>query len=216
MIDFDRMLGKILGGSGATPGRSAMGGAAIGGILMTLLTTRGGRRVGGAAVKYGGLAALGALAYQAVQQASRKSHDAWSADAELSPPPALTTAAQATRQSRASTLVRAMIAAVHADGEMDTSETKRLFDAFQKIELDAEEKGHLVGLMSKPPRLEEIVREAKANDCTAEAYGASLFAIDLDHPAEHEYLKRLAAALGLTPEVVASIHREAGAPEPMA
>lgn len=215
MIDFERMLGKILGGAGATQGRTALGGAAVGGILMSLLTTRGGRRVGGAAVKYGGLAALGALAYQAVQQASRKG-GAPPAAAELMPPPALATQSQAARQSQAATLVRAMIAAVHADGQMDAKETKHLFDAFQKIELDAEEKGHLVGLMSKPPSLEEIVRDAKVHDCAAQTYGASLFAIDLDHPAEHAYLKRLATALGLTPEVVSSIHREAGAPEPQA
>jgi len=83
-MDINRLLDGFLGsGAGASVAGSAsqagtavkgalgnmpgglVGGAAAGGLVALLLGTKKGRKYGGAALKYGGMAALGGLAYKA-------------------------------------------------------------------------------------------------------------------------------------------------------
>lgn len=226
-MDFDKMLGKLLnGGAGA-----GFGTGLAGGLAASMLTTRRGRRVGATAVKFGGIAALGALAWNALQKAQAGQAAAGggampvggqrpalgAAEPELVPPAAGSAYAPAVadvagRQRLGRTLVQAMIAAAHADGGIDGEESKRILDAFQQVELTAEEKGALIGEMASPVSIEDLARAATGPEVAAEIYGASLLAIQVDHPAEKAYLERLATRLNLAPEVVAGIHAQLGVP----
>ncbi|MFD1808795.1 DUF533 domain-containing protein [Gemmobacter lanyuensis] len=109
----------------------------------------------------------------------------------------------------AALMLRAMIQAIKADGQMDAAEKRRLMETldgatrqeldFVNAELAAE--SDIEGLAAQVPVGME-----------AQVYAISLAAIDLDSRAEADYLAALARALGLTPAEVTEIHDAAGAP----
>ncbi len=69
MFDAKKLLDQFLGGAkdGKTGGLSGdfMKGAGAAGIAGILLSSKSGRKLAGSAVKYGGIAVLGGLAYSA-------------------------------------------------------------------------------------------------------------------------------------------------------
>ena len=66
MADMNKLLGQLLG-SGAAGG---FAGGLAGGLTSSLLTSKSGRKIGTKALKMGGIAAVGALAYAAYQRYS--------------------------------------------------------------------------------------------------------------------------------------------------
>jgi uncharacterized membrane protein YebE (DUF533 family) len=62
--------------------------------------------------------------------------------------------------------------------------------------------------MDSPPDMEGLVADTQA-EMAAQVYAVSLSAITLDHASEMAYLRRLAAALGLSADQVAKIHGDA-------
>ncbi len=65
--------------------------------------------------------------------------------------------------------------------------------------------------MAKPMDTAELVAAAKGNpELAAKLYAASLLAIEVDTPAEREYLAQLASALDLSPEVTEHLAKTAG------
>jgi uncharacterized membrane protein YebE (DUF533 family) len=66
MADMNKLLGQLLG-SGATGG---FAGGLAGGLTSSMLTSKSGRKIGTKALKMGGIAAVGALAYAAYQRYS--------------------------------------------------------------------------------------------------------------------------------------------------
>jgi uncharacterized membrane protein YebE (DUF533 family) len=65
--------------------------------------------------------------------------------------------------------------------------------------------------MAKPLDNASLVAAARGKpELAAQLYAASLLAIEVDTPAERDYLAQLAAALGLAPEVTAQLHQNAG------
>ena len=59
--------------------------------------------------------------------------------------------------------------------------------------------------------LQGIIAEAAVSqELAAEVYAASLLAIEVDTPAEQQYLQQLAEGLGLPAEAVAHIHATLG------
>ncbi len=106
---------------------------AAGALAAVLLGTKPGRNVAGAAIKLGGLAAIGSLAYRAYQnyQNGKNPQDTpVSAEPELLPPPADTgfhpSQAPQGESEFALVLVRAMIAAAKADGRIDDEERQKI------------------------------------------------------------------------------------------
>ena len=88
MTDMNKLLGQLLG-SGAAGG---FAGGLAGGLTSSLLTSKSGRKIGTKALKMGGIAAVGALAYAAYQLYSTGKGIAPDAlpknsEAELSPVP---------------------------------------------------------------------------------------------------------------------------------
>jgi uncharacterized membrane protein YebE (DUF533 family) len=139
MVDMNKMLGQLLG-SGAAGG---FAGGLAGGLVGNMLTSKSGRKMGKKALKMGGIAAVGALAYAAYQRySSDKSTVAnvvpQSVDDELVPAPEGSAFVPAKDDSAGQealglTLVRAMIAAARSDGQLDAQESQAIFQRIIRV-----------------------------------------------------------------------------------
>jgi uncharacterized membrane protein YebE (DUF533 family) len=214
MVDMNNILGSLLG-SGAVGG---FAGGLAGGLAANALTSKQGRKLGVTALKVGGVAAVGALAYAAYQRYSASRDQQQTAPqptvgTQLAPPPQGSgfIPAPADQGTLGLTLVRAMIAAARADGTMDSAESQAIFGRIEQLGLSPDEQRALVAEMNRPVDMDELVRAATRPEIAAEIYLASLFAIDLDTPAEQGYLSMLAARLQLPQELVSELHRQAQA-----
>ncbi len=111
-------------------------------------------------------------------------------------------------------LVRAMIAAAHADGALDDEERHAILGRLTRDELSQEERDTLGRELEAPWAIERLAAQVTSRRLAEEVYAASLLAIRVDTPAEHKYLVRLAGLLGLDGETVARLHRLLNAPPP--
>lgn len=201
--------------------RTAMTGAA--GLAAGMLLSGGGLgKLVGNVAKAGAVAAVGGLAYSAWQtyqknqQAAGAASDGTAApsrDAFIPPPQA---AYQ--QEELGKTLVRAMIAAAKADGQIDADEKQRIFARLEAMPLSSEEKAFVFDELGSPLDIDAVVARADTPEHAAEIYAASLVAMKPDTAAERGYLDALAFKLKLPQGLVKEIHREAGftAPAPAA
>ncbi|CAL1239010.1 tellurite resistance TerB family protein [Candidatus Methylocalor cossyra] len=181
-------------------------GAALGGILALLLGTSAGRKITGPALKLGSLAALGGLAYQAYQN--------WQAQqgpgaAEPGAPIDRLSGPAAEQRSRG--LLKAMIAAAKADGHIDDNERARIDEHVQKLGIDSALAAFLKEELAKPLDPQDVAAAADSPAAAAEIYLTSLLVIDEQNAEEAAYLRRLAEALKLAPDLVEQISRQAKA-----
>jgi uncharacterized membrane protein YebE (DUF533 family) len=113
---------------------------------------------------------------------------------------------QATDQ--ATLLIRAMINAAKADGQVDSEEQKRILDKLGEITQD--EMAFVRDELTRPLDLEDFTRSIPQG-MEQQVYAISLMAIDLDSQAEAQYLHNLAQASGISPQVSNQIHQQFGA-----
>lgn len=235
-MDLNNLLGRVLGAGGQildTPGKKlAAGGAAAG-----LLFTETGRDLAGAAVKYGGIAAIGALALHAWQRSQAgQAEAAVPATAEAANPapggflpPQVSNArplppvieasvveaqpkeTPVAAESHAKLLLGAMINAAKADGIVDAEEQSLILGHADKLNLNDDERNFLFQELSKPFDMEPIVRGASTPELAAEVYAVSRIAVGAASPAENSYLHVLASRLKLPPAVAGQIDSELAA-----
>jgi uncharacterized membrane protein YebE (DUF533 family) len=109
-------------------------------------------------------------------------------------------------------LVRAMIAATKADGRLTDDERERLLDRIGPAQFDPDVQDWLQREFRAKLDIEAVVEGCCDSPRRAvEIYLASLMAIDLDAPEEHEWLRRLTGRLGLERRLVDAIHAKHGA-----
>lgn len=103
------------------------------------------------------------------------------------------------RVADAAHLIRSMIAAANADGQIDAEERAGILERAMEAGLDAATQQFLMGELRAPASLDQIVASTRP-DLRLETYAAALIAIKVDSAAESAYLDRLAGALGMTAE----------------
>jgi len=216
MIDLNGLLGRVLNAGGNildTPGKKL----AAGGVGAALLFTETGRDIAGAALKYGGIAALGGLAYHAWQK--HKAQQAGQPAAAQQPAPlaspqaipaSYVPAEPAAQENLARLIVVAMVTAAKADGTVDADEQGKILGHAEQLRLSDEEQGFLFAELGKPFDMEPVIRGARTPEIAAEVYAASVLAVGQPSPAETHYLKRLAQRLQLPEGVVREIHNGLG------
>lgn len=221
MIDLNGLLGRVLSSGGKvldTPGKKLLAGGAAAGLLFT----ETGRDLAGGALKYGGLAALGALAYHAWQK-HREGQGAESAPAparvaasgHFAPPAEEATFVPADavgREGLARILIVAMVTAAKADGTLDAEEQGKILNHAEGLNLSDEEQSFLFAEFARPFDMEPVVAGARSPEVAAEVYAVSAIAVGQPSPAEAHYLKRLAGRLKLPEGVVKEIHAALGLP----
>ena len=175
---------------------SGVGGGALGaGALGLLLGNKKARKYGGKALTYGGLAALGVLAYkaygnwQARQQGAGQAPEPQTLD-RLPP-------AQAEQHSQA--VLRALVAAAKSDGHIDERERALIEGEFTRLDTDGELQQWLHAELNKPLDPAEVARAAQTPEMAAEMYRASVMMVDQEHFMVRAYLDELARQLRLDP-----------------
>lgn len=215
------LLGNVLGGAAGSRGGAGSGlGGVLGSVLGSLGTNRqaagglgalagailgGGRGATRGAIGGGGLALLASLAFAALQKAGRQPQMPTALMEEETP------AQQQQLEAQAQTIVRAMINAAKADGQIDETEVQKIIGRLDDNGLTEEEKNFFLVEARKQMDLQGIIAEAAVSqELAAEVYAASLLAIEVDTTAEQQYLQQLADGLGLPAEAVAHIHATLG------
>jgi uncharacterized membrane protein YebE (DUF533 family) len=218
MFDAKRLLDQFLGGQdGKGAGefmKGAGGGALAGGLAAILLGTKTGREFGGEALKLGGMAAVGALAYKAYRdwQAGKEVPAAPPAQPSVPMLPApsgtpFNPSSETDQQKLARHLLRAMIAAAKSDGHVDAQEQARIFAEMDKLPLAADDKAFVMDELRAKLDIDAVAGAAETPEEAAEIYIASLLAIDVDNAAERGYLAMLAARLKLDDALVAHLQQ---------
>lgn len=221
------LAGAILSGRGRSMGRSSIGGGNLRG-----------------AVGAGGLALLGMLAMQALRNAGQQGSglgqgtgQAWGQGAgsqgaggrptalptglqanppavEPAPPAVDEPPDEAISENTAMLVLKAMINAAKADGQIDATERQRIAGKIQESGTDQEAIAFLQQEMDKPLDLDGLVAEVRDPVVAAQVYAASLLAIKVDTLSERSYLQDLAGRLRLDPATVQQLHQALGAPMP--
>jgi uncharacterized membrane protein YebE (DUF533 family) len=190
-----------------------------------------GNRFGTHAAEVGGLALIGGLAYAAYRAYSNRNPagaaapaapaPAASAPAAVAPPPpnsGFTPPPQDTNAQHALgvLLIRSMISAAKADGQIDAQETQRIFGEMNTQSLSQAEKAFLMEEIGKPIDLDALASQAQTPQIATQVYAASVMVIDAESPQETQYLQTLAQKLHIDAPLAAEIHQQvqAAAPRP--
>lgn len=179
-------LGGLLSGAGA----GALGAGALG----LLLGSKKARKYGGKALTYGGLAALGVLAYKAYGNWQARQGTGQGAEPQTLDrlPPA-----QAEQHSQA--VLRALVAAAKSDGHIDDRERALIEGEFTRLDNDRDLQHWLHDELNKPLDPAEVARAAQTPEMAAEMYLASVMMVDQENFMERAYLDELARQLRLDP-----------------
>lgn len=204
-MDPNKLLELLLKNPGAGAAAGGLAGSLLGGVL-------GGGKGGSTLIRYGGLATVGYVAWQAWHKhQQQKGGTAVSpgavAPAAMGTAPAIGTSASAlppqfdleasTQSGSALKVVWAMIAASKADGSIDAVERDRIFARVGESGLSQADQDEVLRLLSQPADLESIVRGVDTPELASEIYAASLLAVSPANRAERAWLDMLAARLGL-------------------
>ena len=217
---FDQLLktGASALGQAQNAGRGDMGkyasGAAVGGVLGLLLGTRRGRSMGGKALKYGSVAAIGALAWKAYQDYQAQQQAAAPAPAAGAPAGRPTSfealpAPQAEDHSRA--MLKAMIAAAKSDGHLDERERGLVQDELRRMDADEATRHWFEAELNRPVDPGDVAAAVTTPEQAAEIYLTTLIVVDETTTMERAYLDELARRLKLDPALKADLEQRAAA-----
>lgn len=114
-------------------------------------------------------------------------------------------------EENAKLMIRAMIQAAKADGEIDAEERAAILSHLGDAS-DAE-LAFVKAALDEPADVMALAAEV-GEQARSQVYSAALMAIQVDTDAEKAYLRGLATALGLDAATVSAIHAGAGKPQP--
>ena len=196
-------LGKKSHGTSSSSGKlKTLGAGAVGGGLLGMLmgskkSQNIAKKMGVGALKVGGAAAVGALAY--------KVYNDWQAKQN---PQAISETFDQNDNLHNTLILQAMIAAAKADGHIDSAELARIEQALDNMGADQQVRQLVQQEMNKPLDPAKIARLAKSPQQASEIYLASLIVADEQNFMEKAYLQELAKQLNLAQEVVAQLEQQ--------
>ena len=196
-------VGDLTGGKGI--GGDFGKGALAGGALGLLLGNRRVRKMGGKVAIYGGLAAVGALAYKAYGDWKQQQGGAGAASAA---PQTFDALPPAEIESHSQAILKALIAAAKADGHVDDRERQVIEGEFSRLDAAPEVRQWLQAELQKPLDPAEVARAASSPEMASEMYLASLLAVDEQNFMERAYLDELARQLKLDDGLKARLEQQ--------
>jgi uncharacterized membrane protein YebE (DUF533 family) len=201
-------LGGLLGGASGSGGLGSLlsgagGGALAAGAMGLLLGSKKARKVGGKVAIYGGLAALGVLAYKAYGN-----YNAQKGAAPQSEPQTLDRLPPAQAEQHSQAILKALVAAAKADGHIDDRERQLIEGEFTKLDNDQELQHWLHAELNKPLDPTDVARAASTPEMAAEMYIASVMLVDEENFMEKSYLDELARQLKLEPGLKVELEKQ--------
>ncbi|WP_076588357.1 tellurite resistance TerB family protein [Vibrio ostreicida] len=180
-----------------TLGAGALGGGLVSVLMGSKKSKKLGKKVGKNALKIGGAAALGALAYTVYnnwqsKQAGAQTQEVFNANDD----------------QHQALILKAMIAAAKADGHVDEEEMARVEATLQHAGADSSLQTLIHQELNKPLDPADIARLAQSPQQASEIYLASLIVIDEQNFMERAYLQELAKQLNLAPEVTQQLEQQ--------
>jgi uncharacterized membrane protein YebE (DUF533 family) len=121
--------------------------------------------------------------------------------------PAAQAAAESMEDHKALLLIRAMIAAANADGQITAVERQRILGKLDEAGADADDRRIIEQELQQPRSLDALLRDVTDPETAEQVYLASEMAIDAGSPAEKSYLQYLAARLNLPADRVQELNR---------
>lgn len=185
-------------------------GAIAAGALALLLGTNAGRKLTGSALKIGSIAAVGGIAYQALQNWQKKQAEAANQEPvqleqtqdEVLPVDRLE---GEEAEARSKILIKAMIAAAKSDGNIDEAETAVINKQIQKLGLGTDIEDVMQAGMVMPLSAKSVAKMADNKETAAEIYVVSMLVTDDENSKEKRYMNELADALELPAEVISEL-----------
>ena len=177
--------GRSLGGNQnlAVGGLGALAGALFGGGRSPIKGALGG----------GVMALLGAMAFSALKKAGNRQP---LVPLGLREP--VSSNEEQELEYEAELVFKAMINAAKADNRIDREELRRIMGKLEEIGVGDEEKEYVITELKKPMETDALVNAASGRpELAAQLYAASLLAIEVDTPAERDYMQNLRTQLGL-------------------
>lgn len=184
----------------------SLGAGAVGGGLVSLLmgskkSKKLGKKVGKNALKIGGVAALGALAYKVYNDYQSKNPDGSNQAIQQD-------SFDSSDNIHSELIIKAMIAAAKADGHVDQQEMERIESTLKQAGADQQLQSLLHVELNKPLDPVEVARLAQSPQQASEIYLASLIVVDEQNFMEKAYLQELAKQLQLSPEVTFQLEQQ--------
>jgi uncharacterized membrane protein YebE (DUF533 family) len=156
---------------------------------------------------YGGLAALGVMAYKAYSNWQRSQGDTASSEPQtinrLSGPPA---------EQHSKAMLCALIGAAKADGHVDEREYQIIEREIARLSDEEKLKQWFDQELKKPLDPAEVASCALSPEMAAEMYLTSVLIVDEENYMERVYLQELAHQLKLDASLVAELQQQASRP----
>jgi uncharacterized membrane protein YebE (DUF533 family) len=184
--------------------------AVAGGLAALLLGTSTGRSVTAGAVKLGGLAGLGGIAYKAFSnwQQSKPLLAGVPGLEQLTAPAPTGSGFHTDDHSHdtAQLIVRAMVATASADGTIDAAQRAALVAQMQRAGLGSEESAFLDDAIAHPLSTDDIARGVAGNSqLAAQVVAAASLVADPTNVKEEQFLSRLSTELGMSGDLLSHI-----------
>lgn len=188
-------------------------------IVDALVDAAAKRMTGGVAAGaagLGGLALIGTLAYKAYQNYDTgkslldmgQDGATTQAGGPTSPAPGAFDPAAASDDD-ALLFARAMVAAVSADGRVDSNERARIMQGASQAGIDPVATRWLEDELASPASIDDIADPVQTREKAAQVYAAARLAINPDTIQEREFLRQLAESLDLDPGLTRRIDESA-------
>lgn len=181
----------------------AAGGALAAGAMGLLMGNKKARKVTGNVAMYGGLAALGVVAY--------KAYDNWQKNQSAAPVRDLQTVDRLSGpqvEAHSQAVLRALIGAAKSDGHIDERERALIDGELAKQGAEPALVRWFDQELRKPLDPADVASAATTPEMAAEMYVASVLMVDEDSFMERAYLQELARQLKLEPGLVAELERQ--------
>lgn len=202
MAGLQDMMGQFMGGAGGANPMAAMMGGGGANPMVAMMEQMGGM---GQQAQAAGAAGLGGLMAAMTGAAGAMGQSADDMTQAMFGGTAVTVA----QEEQAKMMLRAMIMAAKADGEIDDAERAKIMEMLGEV--DAEERAFVEAELAAP--LDPMRLATDAGDAVkAQIYATSLTAMQVDTAAEAQYLNQLASVLQLSPDVRSRIHATMGVP----
>lgn len=185
-------------------------GAALGGLGALVLGTGAGRALAGSAIKLGGLALIGGLAYKAYQNYQQGQPPLTGGrppgqQSLVAAPNGSGFEPSAVTHESATRYIRAMIAAAAADGRIDAQEQQKILGGLQQAGLQGAAQQFLTREINNPATVDDLAAGISSQEEAVQVYTAARIAIDVDSDEEHAFLMALAERLGIDAKLAAQV-----------